>query len=109
LHYQPNWHSISLVYFMDAISNNEAMRLSRAYTKSEPRTSVATGQDEIAPSKVQLTDLSDLASRAANSGEEIRPEAIERAKALLSDPNWLNDAAIEDLAEKLLSTEDFSG
>ena len=94
---------------MDAISNNEATRLSRAYGKSETRLSIAQDHASTAPSKVQLTDLSKLTDRAANSGEEIRPEAIERAKALLADPNWLNDDAIEGLAEKLLSTEDFTG
>jgi|TARA_B110000003_G_scaffold199163_2_gene197842 hypothetical protein len=94
---------------MDAISNNEASRLSRAYGKSELRPSIAQDSASTAPSKVQLTDLSDLADRAANSGDEIRPEAVERAKALLSDPNWLNDDALEGLAEKLLSTEDFTG
>jgi hypothetical protein len=73
------------------------------------RPSVVQDSASTAPSKVQLTDLSDLADRAANSGDEIRPEAVERAKALLSDPNWLNDDALEGLAEKLLSTEDFTG
>ena len=94
---------------MDAISNNEASRLCRTYRKSELHTSIAQDSASTAPSKVQLTDLSDLADRAANSGDEIRPEAVERAKALLSDPNWLNDDALEGLAEKLLSTEDFTG
>ncbi|MBT3668214.1 MAG: hypothetical protein HN548_12120 [Opitutae bacterium] len=94
---------------MDAISNSEANRISRAYSKSVHSPPIASDKANIAHSKVQLTDLSDLASRAANSGDEIRPEAIERAKALLSDPNWLNDDAIEGLAEKLLTTEDFTG
>ena len=94
---------------MDAISNNEANRLNQAYSKTESRPSVAQDSAGSAPSKVQLTDLSDLANRAANSGDEIRPEAVERAKALLSDPNWLNDDALEGLADKLLSTEDFTG
>jgi hypothetical protein len=59
--------------------------------------------------KVRLTDISELSNRAANSTEEIRPEAIERAQALLSDPNWPNDNDLEGLAEKLFSTEDFAG
>jgi hypothetical protein len=94
---------------MDPISNNEANHLSRAYGKTETRLPVGSDPVSVVPSKVELTDLSELADRAANSGDEIRPEAIERAKALLSDPNWLNDQALEGLADKLLSTEDFTG
>ena len=40
-------------------------------------------------------------------GEDIRPDVIERAKLLLSNPNWPNDNDLENLSEKLLSTEDF--
>ena len=43
----------------------------------------------------------------AMKGEALRPDAIERAKQLLSDPNWPNDGDIEKLSEKLLSIEDF--
>jgi len=57
---------------------------------------------------VSLTDLSSLADRVANSTSEIRPEAIERAKLLMSDPNWPHDSDIDKLANRLLNTEDFS-
>lgn len=94
---------------MDAISNNDSNRVSQAYKKpSEPITVVSTNSLP-SSNNVQLTDLSTLATKAASAGDDIRPEAVERAKLLLSDPNWLNDDAIEGLADKLLSTEDFAG
>ena len=42
---------------------------------------------------------------AANSGEDIRPEAIARAKELLGDANWLSDYNIDGLANKLIDIE----
>ena len=44
--------------------------------------------------------------RAEQSGDDIRPEAIARAQSLLNDPNWLNDEALESLADKLISSEE---
>ena len=35
-------------------------------------------------------------------------DVIEKAKLLLADPNWPNDEQLENLSEKLLSTEDFN-
>ena len=61
-----------------------------------------------AATKAKLTDIGKIADQASRTGNEVRPEAIERAKSLLADPNWPNDAVIEGLAEKLLSTEDFA-
>ena len=94
---------------MDAISNNDANRVNRAYNKLDPQPVTASKTASIETSNIQLTDISGIAERAATSGDEIRPEVIKRAKALLADPNWLNDSALEGLADKLLSTEDFSG
>jgi hypothetical protein len=42
-----------------------------------------------------------------SSSADIRPEVVERGKALLSDPNWPNDSILEGLAEKLIDNEDF--
>ena len=54
-----------------------------------------------------LTDLGKLAERVDSSSADIRPEVVERGKALLSDPNWPNDSILEGLAEKLIDNEDF--
>ena len=94
---------------MDAISGNEKNAFARAYGKPEslPRSTV---ESKIVDSqKVNLTDLSELAQRASDSSTDVRPDAIERAQALLADPNWPSDADLEGLADKLLTTEDFAG
>ena len=54
-----------------------------------------------------LTDVGKLAERVDSSSVAIRPEEVERGKALLSDPNWPNDSIMEELAGKLLDNEDF--
>ena len=97
--------AISLI--MEAITNNENGPVLRAYSKSDsaPRKGSASASDSATNAK--LTDVSKIADQARKTGEEIRPDAIERGKALLADPNWPNDATIEGLAEKLLSTDDF--
>jgi predicted transcriptional regulator len=94
---------------MEAISNNENTPALRAYSKAKlPTPQLASGVSELAATKVHLTDVDSLASKVDQSGNDIRPEAIERGKALLADPNWPNDTILEGLAEKLLGTEDFS-
>ena len=93
---------------MEAIGKNESGPVHRAFTKNEavPTTGAANTSDSA--TKAKLTDIGKIADQAIRTGSEVRPEAIERAKLLLADPNWPNDAAIEGLAEKLLSTEDFT-
>jgi hypothetical protein len=54
-----------------------------------------------------LTDLGKLAERVDSSSAAIRPEVVERGKALLSDPNWPNESILEGLSEKLIDNEDF--
>tara|TARA_B100001093_G_C26549371_1_gene893800 strand:+ start:168 stop:461 length:294 start_codon:yes stop_codon:yes gene_type:complete len=56
-------------------------------------------------SNVSLTDLSKIGKKAREAQSEIRPDAIARAQALLDDPDWLNDRAIEALADKLIDIE----
>lgn len=94
---------------MDAISGNERNAFVRAYGKPEslPRSTVES--KNVDSQKVNLTDLSELAQRASDSSTDVRPDAIERAQALLADPNWPSDADLEGLADKLLTTEDFAG
>ena len=94
---------------MEAVSNNENSPILRAYSKASPSVpQPAPSASELAATKVQLTDVGSLATKANNTGSDIRPEAIERGKALLADPNWPNDTILEGLAEKLLDTEDFN-
>ena len=92
---------------MEAIGKNENGPVHRAYTRNDavPLKGAASPSD--AATKAKLTDISKIAEQASRTGEEVRPEAIQRAKSLLADPNWPNDAVIEGLAEKLLSTDDF--
>lgn len=96
---------------MEAISGNnkdpfENIALTNRKAPSNADTSAYNGS--YSSGSVSLTDLSSLADRAANSSSEIRPEAIERAKLLMSDPNWPHDSDIDKLANKLLNSEDFS-
>lgn len=94
---------------MEAISNSENSPVLRAYSKAQSSVPQPTSSaSELAATKVQLTDVGSLATKANNTGNDIRPEAIERGKALLADPNWPNDTILEGLAEKLLDTEDFN-
>ena len=93
---------------MEAISNNENVPVRRAYARSDDTSSSVPAPASEAPTDAKLTDLGKIADRASQSGDEVRPEAIERAKALLADPDWPNDTTIEGLAEKLLSSGDFA-
>jgi hypothetical protein len=94
---------------MDAISNNENTPALRAYSKAKLATpQLTSGSSELAATTVHLTDIDSLATKANKVESDIRPEAIERGKALLADPNWPNDTILEGLAEKLMGTEDFN-
>jgi len=93
---------------MEAIGKNENGPVHRAYTRNGAVPSKGTSTSSDSATKANLTDLSQIADQAIRAGDDVRPEAIERAKALLANPNWPNDAAIEGLAEKLLSTDDFA-
>ena len=91
---------------MDPISHSDGGKVLSHYSKSSglPAKSVSTPQNG---TSVSLTDLSSLASKAQD-GSELRLDVIEKAKKLLSDPNWPNDEHLEKLSDKLLSSEDFS-
>ena len=54
-----------------------------------------------------LTDVGKLAERVDASSDSIRSEEVERGKALVADPNWPSDSLLDDLAGKLIATEDF--
>ena len=63
---------------------------------------------QIQPTEIStLTDIGKLAERVDSSSVTIRPEAVERGKALLADPNWPNDTVLDELAGKLVDNEDF--
>jgi len=55
----------------------------------------------------KIANLSNLSEIAQNSSPDIRPEAVERAKALLDDPNWLNNTSLENLAKKIAHQHQF--
>ena len=55
----------------------------------------------------QVSSLSALAKKAADSGPDLRADAIERGKRLVADPNYPSDKILEDLAEGLLGSDDF--
>ncbi len=92
---------------MEAIGKNENGPVHRAYTRNGAVPVKGAARASDAATKAKLTDMSKIADQAIRAGDEVRPEAIERAKSLLADPNWPNDTVIEGLAEKLLSTDDF--
>ena len=94
---------------MEAITNNENAPALRAYSKASlPAPQATPGASELAATKVRLTDVDSLAAKAGDAGADIRPDAVERGRALLADPNWPNDSVLEGLAEKLLGSEDFN-
>ncbi len=94
---------------MEAITNNENTPALRAYSKGGTPAPQASAQpSELAATKVQLTDVNSLAVKASETGEDIRPEAVERGRALLADPNWPSDTVLEGLAQRLLNSEDFN-
>ena len=81
--------------------SNKVRAASRSVMQPTPKV-------QIQPSEVpSLTDIGKLAERVDSSSVSIRPEVVERGKALLSDPNWPNDSIMEELAGKLLDNEDF--
>lgn len=93
---------------MDAIGNNENNPVIRAYSKANQSVVKQSTVPSNSATNVQLSDLDAVGHKASKAGSEIRPEAVERGKALLADPNWPNDKTLEGLAERLLSTDDFA-
>tara|TARA_Y100001934_G_scaffold181660_1_gene214912 strand:+ start:346 stop:627 length:282 start_codon:yes stop_codon:yes gene_type:complete len=93
---------------MEAINNSENGPVSRAYAKADnsvPKPPVSASKPD---TNVNIADIGSLAERASQTADDVRPDAVERARALLADPNWPNDEALEGLAAKLLRTEEFS-
>ena len=56
-------------------------------------------------SSVSLTDISEIGKKAKDVQSEVRTDESARAQALLNDPNWLNDQALDALADKLIDVE----
>ena len=93
---------------MDPISGSNSNNIHRAYGGSDVSSqgsSVHPKNSETA--KVSLTDLSELADRADQAGNDVRPEVVERAKMLLDDPKWLSDDNIDKMVGKIIQNEDF--
>ena len=56
--------------------------------------------------KTNLPNISEVSARISNSSPDVRSDAIERAKILLADPNWLSDENLDRLASKLSEVEE---
>ena len=56
--------------------------------------------------KTNLANISEVSARISNSSPDVRSDAIERAKILLADPNWLSDENLDRLASKLSEVEE---
>ena len=52
-------------------------------------------------------EFTDLSTRVANSASDVRHDVVANAKKLINDPDWLNDANLENLSGKILDLEDF--
>ena len=93
---------------MESISSNANPSASKVVRSSERIVSRAKGESK--PEEMNSTKLMDfngLAERVDSSESTIRQEAVERGKALISDPSWPNDSLLDGLAETLLEEEDF--
>jgi len=93
---------------MESISPNaesSASKVVRAPEHTVSRPKVESKLDELNSTK--LMNFNGLAERVQSSGSTIRQEAVERGKALISDPSWPDDSLLDGLAKKLLDKEDF--
>ena len=66
-----------------------------------------SGQPPPPPTASQSSKLSELAQKAAASGPDVRADEIERAKRLVADPNYPSDEILDEVAERLLRSDDF--
>ncbi len=93
---------------MTSINSSDSIGISHRSSRVDNSGS-STSKSKVAVTTNQslssLTDISKLADEAARSGEDIRPEAIDRAQKLLQDPSWLSDYNIDGLAGKLIDIE----
>ena len=73
--------------------------------------SASTGGKESLKQNISNPDKSpeftDLSTRVANSTSDVRHDVVANAKKLINDPEWLNDANLENLSVKILELEDF--
>ena len=93
---------------MDPISGSNQNNIHRAYGGSDVSSKGSSVQPQNPETaKVSLTDLSELADRADQAGNDVRPEVVERAKMLLDDPKWLSDDNIDKMVGKIIQNEDF--
>ena len=93
---------------MDSISvdaDSGASRINRA--SLPPAQKSAAKSDPRAESSANLTDVQALSTKVKSAGPDVRPEAVQRGKALVDDPNWPSDEILDKLAGKLLKDEDF--
>ncbi|MEK9773197.1 MAG: hypothetical protein VW576_06485 [Opitutae bacterium] len=55
--------------------------------------------------QADLTGISLISAQVKQSSPELRQDMIDRAKALVNDPNWLNDSNLDLLADKIGAVE----
>ena len=89
---------------MEAINSQEKSQVRLNTARPAVASSSMVSSDKDPSTQVSLTDLSSLVDRIKSSSD-IRPDAVERGKSLLADPNWPSDDIIDSLAEKLLDEE----
>ena len=65
---------------------------------------MATGTKPVARVSIRCIPL---AAKVDSTGPEVRPEVVERGKALVANPNWPDDDVLGKLAEKLIDSDDF--
>lgn len=94
---------------MDPINPNTANPVVNSGIASSQ--SASTGGIESHKQNISNTDktpeFTDLSTRVANSASEVRHDVVANAKKLINDPDWLNDANLENLSGKILDLEDF--
>jgi hypothetical protein len=53
----------------------------------------------------KISSMSLLSRKVSSSSDDVRAEAMERARQLLEDPNWPNDVNLSKLSEKIIDEE----
>ena len=98
---------------MDGINSDTSIKKTTPKVASNGINSSNAGVDSVPNSpnhnkviKTNLPNISEVSARIDSSSPDIRSEAIDRAKLLLADPNWLSDHNLDRLAGKITEVED---
>ena len=98
---------------MDGINSDTSIKKTTPKVASNGINSSNAGVDSVPNSpthnkvvKTNLPNISEVSARISNSSPDVRSDAIERAKILLADPNWLSDENLDRLASKISEVEE---